>query len=465
MPVQIKFGTDGWRGVIADDFTFDNVKKVALATAHYFKKHKKIKGGVVIGYDARFLSREFAETTATVLGNFGIRAIISDKISSTPMVSFLCKRLNAAGGVVITASHNPAKYNGYKLKGDFGGPAFPEMIDRLEKELKKTIKKPVTLKKTYDDLLKKGTIQRIDFTTSYVNDVSQKIDIRLITSSNLKIAFDAMYGAGMGVMSQLVPVACGLREEFNPSFAGGHPEPLARHLKGLQEVMASGKYDIGIATDGDADRVGAFDEKGNFVDAHRIFALVLKYLYQHKKMTGEVARSFTVSDLIKKMCAKYGILLHTTAVGFKYLCHLMLTRDILAAAEESGGMGVKGHLPERDGIFIGLLLCEMMAARKMKMSELVNELMTEFGWHYFDRIDKHMTEKDKKRILGFYKKLPKKIGNFSVIDVSTIDGTKLFVENGWLLVRASGTEPLIRFYAEADTPEKVVELLQAATSV
>lgn len=245
--MAIKFGTDGWRGLIADDFTFDNVAKVALATARYFKKHKKIKNGLVVGYDTRFLSKEFAEKTAEVLGNAGIKVIISDKISSTPMVSLLTKKLNAAGGVVITASHNPAKYNGFKIKGDFGGPAHPEMVEKVEKELKKVLKTKVASRKTLKELEQKGIVQRRDFTSAYVEDLKTKLDLPLIRSSAVKIAYDAMYGAGQGVMEQLVPVKVILRSTFNPSFGGAHPEPLPQHLKGLSAAVVENRCDIGIA--------------------------------------------------------------------------------------------------------------------------------------------------------------------------------------------------------------------------
>lgn len=462
MALQIKFGTDGWRGVIADDFTFENVAKVALASAFYFKRHKKIKNGVVVGYDSRFLSREFAEKSSEVMANKGIKVFISDKISSTPMVSLLSKKMNLAGGIVITASHNPAKYNGYKLKGDFGGPAHPEMIVKLERELKKVIKQKVKSRKMFSELLTDGKIEEIDFTSRYVEDVKAKLNLELIRSSGIKIAYDAMHGAGQGVLQQLAPVKVLLRNSVNPSFGGAHPEPLPQYLKGLSDAVVSQGCDIGIATDGDADRIGAFDEKGNFVDSHRIFALLLKYFVEVKKWRGEVAKSFSVSQLINKMCDKYGLVLHETPIGFKYLCRLMTDRDILIAAEESGGLGVKGHIPERDGIYIGLLLCELMATRKKKLSELVDEIMTEFGWHYFNRYDAHLTEKEKQRILAIYKKGIKEIGGNAVRRVETKDGFKLFVDNGWVLVRPSGTEPLIRYYAEADTPEKVEALLKAA---
>ena len=462
---QIKFGTDGWRGLIAADFTFENVRRVALATANYFKRHKKIKNGIVIGYDSRFLSREFAEATAEVLANNGIKVIISDKISSTPIVSLLTTKFKAAGGVVITASHNPAKYNGFKIKGEFGGPAHPEMIERVEKELKKVLKSKVESKKTFAELVKKGTIKKLDFTSLYVEDLRTKLDLPLIETSGLKIAHDAMYGAGQGVMSQLLPVRAEMRSSYNPSFGGGHPEPIPQNLKDLYSAVVMKGCDLGIATDGDADRVGALDENGAFVDSHRIFAILLKYLVTEKHMKGEIAKSISVSSMINKMCAKYGLKLRETPVGFKHLCRLMTERDILIAAEESGGLGLKGHLPERDGIYVGLLLAEVMAARKRKLSELVEELMIEFGWHYYNRIDAHLTEKEKQRILAAYKKGVKSLAGSPVQKVETGDGYKLFIEHGWVLVRASGTEPLIRFYAEADSAMRVDALLKAATEV
>jgi phosphomannomutase len=465
MVPQIKFGTDGWRGVIAADFTFENVAKVALATANHYKKHKMIKNGIVVGYDSRFLSREFAEKTAEVIANRGIKVILSDKISSTPAISLVTKKMNAAAGIVITASHNPARYNGFKIKGNFGGPAFPETIEKVEKELKKVIKSKAASKKSFAELVEKGTIRKIDFTAIYIEDMKNKININLIKSAGIRIAYDAMHGAGQGVMDQILPLADSVRGDYNPSFGGTNPEPLPQHTKPLVDAVLKNRCDIGIATDGDADRIGGYDEKGNFVDSHRIFALLLKYLVEEKKMTGEVAKSFSVSQIINKMCKKYGLMLHETPVGFKYLCRLMVERNILIAAEESGGVGVKAHLPERDGTYIGLLLAEVMAVRKKKLSELVNELMAEFGWHYFNRYDAHLTEKDKIRIMSYYKKAPKQIAGLSVQSIDTKDGFKLFVENGWVLVRASGTEPLIRFYAEAETPEKVELLLKAAREV
>ncbi len=464
---QIKFGTDGWRGVIADDFTFVNVAKVALATARYFRSHKKIKNGLVIGYDSRFMSKEFAHKAAQVIASAGVKVKLADKISSTPMTSLGIVKMNAAGGVVITASHNPAEYNGFKIKGDFGGPAHPEMVAKVEKLLAPILKaKELPLKEqSFDDLLAKKMIQFVDLTSMYVKDIEKKIEVDLIRATRIKIMYDAMYGAGQGVMELILPKVGTIRNTYNPSFAGGHPEPLAQNLEELSFEVRDGKYNIGIATDGDADRVGAVDEKGNFVDSHRIFAILLKYLVERKHYKGAVAKSLSVSELIPKMCAKYGLTLYETAVGFKYLCRLMTEKKIIIAGEESGGLGVMGHLPERDGIFIGLLLAEIMAVRRKKLSELVQELFDEYGEFHFGRIDSRVTEVEKKKIVAFYSRRPKNIGSFIVKRIDTTDGYKFFVNGGWILVRASGTEPLIRFYAEADTPAKMRAMLKAATTI
>jgi len=465
MTQLIKFGTDGWRAVIGDDFTFANLERVALATARYFKKHKKAKNGLVIGYDARFMSREFAEKSAEVIANAGLRVKLSNSIATTPMVSLLTMMENAAGGVVITASHNPAKYNGFKIKGDFGGPAHPEMITKVEKELAQVMKRKnlPAGKHTFAQLVDKGKIQMIGMKQRYLDDLATKINLDLIQRSGIRILYDVMYGAGQGVLDTALPGIKQIHETYNPSFAGTNPEPLAQNLTELSHRVRGEGYHIGIATDGDADRIGATDEQGNFVDSHRIFSLLLKYFIEQKSMTGEVVKSFSVTQMVDKQCAKYGITMHETAIGFKHICRLMTQHDVLIGGEESGGLGVKGHLPERDGIFLGLLLCEMMAVRGKSLSALVQELMDEFGQHEFKRVDLHVTEKEKLVIMKKYQRGVKEIGGYAVTARKDTDGNKLFVDGGWVLVRASGTEPLIRFYAEAESIAKVDALLAAAT--
>jgi phosphomannomutase len=465
MPQVIKFGTDGWRAVIADDYTFANLEKVALATAQYFRRHKKIKNGLVIGYDARFMSREFAEKSAEVIANAGITVKLADSIVTTPMISLLTKLENAAGGVVITASHNPAKWNGFKIKGDFGGPAHPEMITVVEKELARVLnrKRIPPGKFTFVQLMAKKKIVPISMRQRYLDDLATKIDIGKIKAAGTRILYDVMYGAGQSALHSLLPDVTLMHETFNPSFAGVNPEPLAQNLGELIQRMKGGRYDLGMATDGDADRIGAVDELGNFVDSHRVFSLLLKYLVEQKGMTGEVVKSLSVTQMVNQQCAKYNLIMHETAVGFKHICRLMTERDVLIGGEESGGLGVKGHLPERDGIFLGLLLAEVMAVRGKPLSALIQELMEEFGQHEFHRIDLHVTEREKVAIMKKFQRGVKEIGGYAVTGRTDTDGYKLFVENGWVLVRASGTEPLIRFYAEAESRDKVNALLAAAT--
>lgn len=464
--MTIKFGTDGWRAVIGDDFTFQNLERVALATARFYKNHKKIKNGIVIGYDARFMGREFAEKSAEVMANAGIKVRLADSIVTTPMISLLTKLENSAAGIVITASHNPPKWNGFKIKGDFGGPAHPETITKVEKELAKVLalKKIAPGKHSFKQLVEKGRIVSLSMKQRYLDDIAGKINLDLIRSSGVRILYDSMYGAGQGVLESIIPGVVDLHPAYNPSFGGTNPEPLAHNLGELMRRVKAEGFHIGIATDGDADRVGAVDEQGNFVDSHRIFSLLLKYLVEQKHMSGEVVKSFSVSQMVDKQCEKYGLTMHETAIGFKHICRLMTERDVLIGGEESGGLGVKGHLPERDGIFLGLLLCEMMAVRQKTLSALVQELMDEFGQHEFHRIDMHLTEKEKTSIMKKYQRGVREIGGFAVTGRKDTDGYKFFVDGGWVLVRASGTEPLIRFYAEADSRDKVNALLAAATA-
>jgi len=465
MAQTIVFGTDGWRAVIADDYTYANLERVALAAARYFARHKNARNGVVVGYDARFMSREFAEKSAEVMANAGVRVLLADSIVSTPMVSLLTKLGRAAGGVVITASHNPPRYNGFKIKGDFGGPAHPEMIAEVERELRRVMKRTSLppAKKTLAQLLAAGKVVSISMKERYLNDLATKIDLGLIKGSGMRIMYDVMYGAGQKVLDEVLPAVQQIHATYNPSFGGTNPEPLAQNLGELMRRVRGERYDIGIATDGDADRIGAVDEEGRFVDSHRIFALLLKYLVEQKQMTGEVVKSFSVTQMIDQQCARYGLVLRETPVGFKYICREMTERDVLIGGEESGGLGVKGHLPERDGIYLGLLLCEMMAVRRKPLGALVKELMDEFGQHEFKRVDLHVAAPEKRAIMKKFQRGVKAIGGFPVTGRKDTDGFKFFVDGGWVLVRASGTEPLIRFYAEAESSAKVDALLAAAT--
>lgn len=458
---MIVFGTDGWRGIIARDFTFENLQLVALATARYAKKLDKDKPTVVIGYDARFLSREFAEEAACVMAAQNILIHLTEGITSTPQLSFATKQKKATLGVVITASHNPAIYNGYKLKGNFGGPAFPEQVQALESELGKILeKRPVIKFKPFDEYVKERAIRLFDAKESYLRYVKRKIDVDAITNSGLKVLYDPMYGAGIYTITSLLPNADEIHGEYNPSFAEiHHPEPMGENLYALMEKVKTGGYDIGLATDGDADRLGAVDEDGNFVDSHRIFMLLLQYLYEDKKKRGAVAKTVSLTSMVNAYCQQKKLKLHETPVGFKYISKLMAEENILIGGEESGGLGTSLHIPERDGIFNGLLLMEMMIKRKKTLKQLCEDLDEQFGIHRYRRRDIRVTEKIKQQILKACAKGPSQLGRYKVIESDLTDGYKFYVENGWLLIRASGTEPLLRYYAEADSYTKVNELL------
>lgn len=460
---MIKFGTDGWRGLIARDFTFDNVRIAAMATVNYLKKIGKENLTAVVGYDTRFLSNKFAEEVASVFAENGIKTYLSCGISSTPQVSFCTKEFNADIGIIITASHNPAEYSGYKLKATYGGPSAPETIAQVEAEIPALMDNPPKLNiKPLKEYLDKGSIEYKDFKNEYLNYIRSKIDIEGINKSHLRIIFDPMHGAGIKTLGYLFPYVKEIHSEYNPGFGEiDHPEPIESMLGTLMALTAQG-YDIGLASDGDADRLGAVDEKGKFVDAHKIYMLILKYLYEFKGLRGKIVKTVSLTSMVDKFAQKYGIELIETPVGFKYAADLMSQGGVLIGGEESGGLGTCLHIPERDGIFNGLLLIEMMLNRGKKLSELVQELNDEFGEHHFLRIDQKVTEEQKTAILNAAARNPQTIGEYQVKDINKRDGYKFIIDNGWLLIRASGTEPLIRFYAEGNSRQKVEKLIHSA---
>lgn len=454
--MAIRFGTDGWRAVIADEYTFENLRKISAATAIAFKNHSKISNGIVIGYDTRFLSKEFAECSAAVFANHGIKVYLTDSFVTTPTVSLLTREKNLAFGVVITSSHNPAEYNGYKLKDEFGGSMGVEMLQNVEKFVGRNA---VSTGEPFDGLLNEKKIEYVAGKQYYINNLRKKINVELLRKSGIRVLYDAMYGSGQGMMDELITVKS-IRSEINPSFGGMHPEPVEQNLSMLSADMKTGKYDIGIATDGDADRLAIFDEKGNFIDAQKTFALLLLYLIEYKKLTGSVVRGFSTSEIIKRICDYYRLEMHTVPIGFKYISELMIKDDVLIGAEESGGIGIKGHLPERDGIFNGLLFCEMLAASGKKMSELLHDLESRFGIYYYKRIDKTLTDNNLKSKLIAESKEIDELGGMKVINKDNMDGCKMFFDHGWLLVRASGTEPLLRLYTETYDDNKTDLILK-----
>ncbi len=401
MDQPIKFGTDGWRAIMARDFTFDNLARVASATARWLHTTYGDDLRVVVGYDTRFMSRQFAEHVARVFGSHGVHVLFVDTIAPTPAISWATREYGANAGIVITASHNLPEYNGFKIKADFGGPATPEMIAAVEAEVRPFDDAAGDLP-PFDALHAEGIIEARDIRDEYLTMLRSRLDIEAIASAGLKIAHDAMYGSGQGVVSALLGSenVVALRSEINPGFHGQAPEPIERNLGMLAETIVREGCAAGIANDGDADRIGMFDERGAFVTSHQLLALLAKYLHQECGLGGVIVKTVSTTHLLDKMGAAYNLPVETTPIGFKYIAPRIVEGDVLVGGEESGGIAVKGYLPERDGIYIGLLILEMMVKRGKALSELVQELFDEFGPHHYHRIDVHTTEAKKQRVLS-----------------------------------------------------------------
>ena len=459
----IKFGTDGWRAIIAQDYTVDNVARVAEATAVWLKKNHK-DPSVLIGHDPRFGGQLFAETTARVLLASNVKVWLAEGFVSTPMVSLGTSRKQASLGVVITASHNPPSYNGYKLKGPYGGPLLPEKIEEIEKVIpdKCTVNyQDVNLK----DMLSSGKLEYIDLETMYCDHVKAHFDLEAIKKSGLKLGYDAMYGAGQNVIRRLLPDAVLLHCDDNPGFKGQAPEPIHKNLIEFSNLIkTSGNIDCGLATDGDADRIGLYDNKGNFIDSHHIILLLIKYLYEMKNMRGKVVTAFSVSPKVGKMCKHYGLEQVVTKIGFKHIAGLMVSDDVLLGGEESGGIAIKGHIPERDGIWIGLTMMEYMAKTGKTLQQLIAEVYDIVGTFAFERSDLHLQEDVKNRIVENCKKnVYTSFGDYKIQRTETIDGYKYFFnDDDWFMIRASGTEPVLRNYAQSSSQQNAFSILKAA---
>ncbi len=459
---KIKFGTDGWRAIIAKDFTVDNVARVSIATAMWLKKSQG-KQSVVVGHDCRFAGELFAETTAKILAHHGIKVYLAKGFISTPMISLGTKTKNATLGVVITASHNPPSYNGFKLKGSYGGPLLPEQVQEIEDIIPDSNSFDLE-KLSIDDFVKAGFIEYIDLETMYVDHVEKNFDLNAIRNSSMNFAYDAMYGAGQNVMRRILPDITFLHCDENPGFEGQAPEPIHKNLLPFSNlIIESGDIDCGLATDGDADRIGLYDSKGEFVDSHHIILLLINYLVKEKKMTGKVVNAFSVTPRVKKMCEHYGLEYQVVKIGFKYVAGIMISEDVLLGGEESGGIAIKGHIPERDGIWMGLTIWEYMVKSGKTLDELIQEVYKIVGEFKFERSDMHLKEEVKERIVENCKNNKyTSFGPYKIERIETIDGWKFFFANGdWTMIRASGTEPVLRNYAEAQTTEKAFEILKA----
>ena len=461
----IKFGTDGWRGIIADEFNVENVRRVAQGTADYIKKNFPNNLNVVLGHDCRFAGELFAENTARVFNANGIKVKMAKNFVSTPMISLGAVKLGSAIGVIITASHNPPAYNGFKLKAHYGGPSSPAVIDAVEQAIPDSL---VSGLRTHAENCAAGMVEYVDLETMYVEEVESKFNIPLIKESKMEFAYDAMYGAGQNVMRRIFPDITLLHCDYNPSFDGQAPEPIDKNLAEFREMIAvCGDIDCGLVTDGDADRIGLYNKSGKFVDSHHIILLLVHYLHKYKGMDGKVITTFSATSKITELAKAYGLEIEITKIGFKYILEKMVTENVLVGGEESGGIAIKGFIPERDGIWIGLTLWEFMASTGKSLDDLIEEVYAVVGCFAMGRIDLHITEEIKQKVLanceaGFYKAF----GSYKIEKIETIDGFKFHLGNGeWVMIRASGTEPVLRVYSESNTDENAAKILAATKAV
>jgi len=453
MAAKIKFGTDGWRAVIAEDFTFDNVSRVAQATADYWKQNPPA-GTIptaVVGYDRRFLSDRFARRTAEVFAGNGFSVILSDSPVPTPAVSFAVKAVKAVGGVMITASHNPAEFNGFKVKAWFGGSADAAICQAIEERVDQS-----TVKWTaYDVAAKAKKIVTKNLRTAHYAACRKLVNFDLIAKSKIKFAHEALYGVGAGCFDELLAgttcTVTTLNGEHNPGFGGINPEPIAKNYVKSAAWLAKNPHDICLVTDGDADRVGGMMGDGSPLTTHQLICLLLQHFVKNRRQTGRVIKALTTTTMVDRMCAAYGLPLVETGVGFKYIASEMIQGGVLLGFEESGGIGFPGHIPERDGILAGLMLLELLATEKKPLGKLLADLEKEFGPHRYARIDTHFPLEKRTSLMEFCKlNAPAKLLKSPLKEVKSFDGVKFIAADGsWLMLRGSGTEPILRIYAEA----------------
>lgn len=471
--MSIEFGTDGWRAVISEDFTFGNVRKVAQAIADEALQRHQQSGldsvpVIVVGFDTRFLSDRYAIAVSEVLAANGIRVWLAQGDAPTPMVSFAIVEKGADGGIMITASHNPPRYNGIKLKAANGGSASPDEAKAVEARIKAndaTALQPRRL--ALEEGVTSGLIQRFNPFPAYEAHLRRLIHFDVIRQANVRVVVDAMYGAGRVYLRRLLEDAgctvTELRSEMNPGFNGIHPEPIERHLKPLLLEISTGRYQIGLATDGDADRIGAVDPSGRFIDPHAIMALLVEYLVHERGLRGSIVKTVSTTQMLNRLASRYSLDLHETPVGFNHISALMMREPVLLGGEESGGISILGHIPEGDGLLMGMLLVEMIASRGKTLTTLLNELMAapDIGPFYYARVDQSVRPFNKKTLVaGLMGALPPQLASHPLANVSDRDGVKYILDDdSWLLIRPSGTEPVLRIYAEARSEAQVKTLL------
>lgn len=463
---EIRFGTDGWRGVISRDFTFENVRWVSQAVIDYLKKEKLDKKGLVIGHDRRFLSGDYAREVASVAAANGVKVVAGRDYVPTPAVSWAVRESGAGGGIMVTASHNPPQYNGLKFKEAFGGSALPETTDRLEKMLHERQERgEEPLFESFHEAAAKGNIVEKDLLENYMAAVRNFVDLDKIRGSGIRVAYDSMHGAGGGIIGAILGEVglevTEIRGDENPGFGGISPEPIDRNLERLMTMVEEENYDIGLATDGDADRIGAVDGHGRFFNSHRILTVLARHLVEERGMKGRIVKTVSGTAMIDHMAGKYGLEVVEMPIGFKHICKEMLKGGVLVGGEESGGIGITSHLPERDGILAGLMLVEIMAVKGKGIYDVLDEVFKEFGPFHYDRIDVEIRKEEMAKVRALLEKYhPQRIAGMKVTGQNRLDGVKFLMgDKSWLLIRASGTEPVLRIYAESDSPENVKKLL------
>ena len=466
---QIKFGTDGWRAVIAEDFTFANVARVTQATADYWVANPVAgtERKIIVGFDRRFFSDRFAQIAAEILAANNFAVVLTPEPSPTPSISFAVKAQRAVGGVMITASHNPAIFNGFKLKSYYGGSSDSETCRIVESFLDRNPVKTVPLA----EAVKAGWIKIADVRPAHYAALKKLVDFKLIAKSKLRFAHDALFGVGAGCFEQLLAgTTCRvttLNGNHDALFGGINPEPIVQNYARSQAFLNKHPHDICLVTDGDADRVGGMDGHGGYLTTHQIICLLLHHLIVNRKGRGRVVKALTTTSMVDKMCAAYGLPLVETGVGFKYICAEMLKGDVLLGAEESGGIGFPGHIPERDGIAAGLMLLELLATEKVSVNRLLAKLEKQFGPHCYGRIDIHYPMEKRASLMDFLKNHPPaKLLRSPMAGVKTFDGVKFIAQDTtWLMLRGSGTEPVLRIYAEAKSDAGVQKLLKLGVSL
>ena len=481
--MPIHFGTDGWRAVISDSFTFGNLRMVAQAIADAVASSHWDKSGnggaqpdakkIVVGFDTRFLSDRYAGEITRVLAANGFTVHLTQADAPTPAISYAVKNLNAIAGIVVTASHNAPRYNGIKLKGSYGGSALPEQCRRVEvyiNDNEERARGPNLM--DFSKAREMGLINKFNPIPAYYDHLRTLIDTDLIADNPQNIVVDSMYGSGRGAINGFLQgTGCEvaeIRHHLNPGFGGIHPEPIGANLGALASAVSTGMGDFGLATDGDADRIGAMDGRGNFVDPHKIMALALKHLVEKRGMTGAVVRTVSTTRMIDRLAKRYGLKIYETPVGFNHIADHMMSEDVLIGGEESGGISFKGHIPEGDGVLMGLLIVEMVAATKKPLYDMVEDLLADVGPAHYQRTDLRLIRPVEKAEMTEYltKQAPAEIASHKVVEVSTSDGVKyILADDSWLLIRPSGTEPVLRVYAEGRSDAIVRALLDYGEAI